>query len=91
MDNANQSNRREHDRKPSDSPVQFIVQGDVIAAVSVDVSDGGIRLDTERPVKISLRIGGEDGQSYEAVLVWARRKLDGGMTYGFEYLTPGGA
>ena len=91
MDDADQDNKRIHDRRPLDKPVQFVVQGEVIEAVSVDVSDGGIRLDTEWPVRIALRIGGEGQQPYEAALVWARRKLGGGMTYGFEYLTPGEA
>ena len=85
MENTDQNNRRKHERKPSDNPMEFVMAGDVINAVSVDISDGGIRLDTERPMVISLRFG-DSGDSYEAKLVWARRKLDSGVTYGFEYL-----
>ena len=86
MGNTDQTDRRRHERRPSRNPVEFTIQGDILDAVSVDVSDSGIRLDTERPVEISLRLGGDGEQSYDASLVWARRKLDGGMTYGFEYL-----
>ncbi len=85
MGNMDQNNRRKHDRKPSDNPVEFVIAGDVINAVSVDISDGGIRLDTERPMVITLRFG-DGGESYDASLVWARRTLAGGVTYGFEYL-----
>ena len=86
MCDTNQGERRQDERKPSENPVKFIMEGDVINAVSVDISDGGIRLDTERALEISLRFG-EDEKTHEATLVWARRKLDGGVTYGFEYVS----
>jgi hypothetical protein len=55
-------------------------------ARSVDISDIGIRLITEKPVDIRIQIKEDDKLvQYEAQLVWARLKDDGTMEYGLRY------
>jgi len=59
---------------------------DTIKALSVNVSESGVQLDIEEPLKFWLRLE-VDGKSVvrEAQIVWAKKKQAGGMSYGFEY------
>ena len=59
---------------------------DTIKALSVDVSESGVRQDIEEPIKFWLRMEVDDKSVVrEAQIVWAKKKPTGGMTYGFEY------
>ncbi len=73
-----------HDHK---TEVEFYVNADIIEAETIDVSETGIRIEMNEPIKIFLRME-IDGRmrDFEAKMVWARKNLDERMTYGFEYI-----
>jgi hypothetical protein len=85
--NPIQVNQRIAERKQFNAPIEFIVEGDVIDARSVDVSENGIRFETDRPLRIALRFAGSDHERvYDADLVWAKREEDGeSMAYGLRF------
>jgi hypothetical protein len=87
VSDGNTVERRRHPRKDLDSDVEFIVQGDVLDAGSVDISDEGIRLVTPGPILISLRVpvNGEQ-REYNARLVWAESTPEGKINCGFEFV-----
>ena len=87
MNSGKDSNRREAERKPVVTKVLFTVNDIIIEASSVDVSETGIRFDTEKPFKILLEMK-TNGQilNREAQIVWAKRNRNGGITFGFEYV-----
>ena len=54
---------------------------------TIDLSEGGIRFETETPIVITLSLkGGGESTFRDAKLVWAERKPEGTMTYGFEFI-----
>ncbi|MHC4944887.1 MAG: PilZ domain-containing protein [Planctomycetota bacterium] len=69
------------------TPVEFIIEGDVLDAKSVNISDTGIRFDTEKPLRFTLRFR-HDSQNKVIVsdLVWAKRMEDGSMSYGLDFV-----
>jgi len=83
----NDLDKRIAPREPIKTRVEFFVDADIIDAESVNISSTGIRFDTQDPIPIQMRLE-KDGILYEnrAHLVWAQRKSDGGMTYGFEFV-----
>ncbi len=80
--------RRVSTRKELETEIEFFVNADIIAAKSVDISETGLSFDTKEPLKIHLRID-IDGKlcDREAQFVWATRNSDGGITYGFEFVS----
>lgn len=69
------------------SAVEFIVEGDVLDAASVDISKTGLRINTNEPLAFTLRFKeGEENKVYRTHLVWASREEDGGMSYGLNFL-----
>jgi hypothetical protein len=55
-------------------------------ARSVDISEMGIRIVSEKPMAIRLQINEDDRLvQYDAQLVWARLKEDGTMEYGLKF------
>lgn len=86
MNSVDKPNSGRTERKPVRAEVEFYVGDAIMKAISVNVSEGGIRFDMEEPIKICLRME-MDGQliNREAQIVWARRMPTGGVTYGFEY------
>jgi len=86
MDTENVPNRRQAERKAHCTQMDLCLGDDTIKAVSVDVSDTGVRLDMEEPLKIWLRMEvNGDAVVREAKIVWAKGKPGGGVSYGFEY------
>lgn len=87
MNSGKDSNRREAERKPVVTKVLFTVNDIIIEASSVNVSETGIRFDTEKPFRILLEMK-HDGKivNREAQIVWAKRNRKDGMTFGFEYV-----
>ena len=84
-DSGNQD-KRAVDRKLIETEVTFHTGDDIYMAKSVDISDSGIRIVTDKPVEISIQIKEEDKLvQYDAQLVWARLKDDGTMEYGLKY------
>jgi len=65
-------------------PVEFIVDADLIEGSSINVSQSGIRMNTQAPIEVELRFG--ENATSRAALVWARRNDEGGCEYGFEYI-----
>jgi hypothetical protein len=69
------------------SAVEFIVEGEVIDAATVDISQTGLRINTEEPLALTLRFIEDDQKKvYKTRLVWASKKEDGGMTYGLNFI-----
>ena len=83
----NSEERRNTSRKQMDAPVQFIVDADILDARSQDISDTGIRMMTNAPIRIIMRLT-KSGETEDRIanLVWARKSKDGGLEYGFEFL-----
>lgn len=81
-----EKNRRQSDRKKIDAEVEFIFSADIIKAHSVNISENGIRLDTDSPLEIELRIklNGRD-EDHKAKLCWAEKKGEKGFAYGFQF------
>lgn len=78
---------RAAERRPLKAAVEFIVDGDIEMATSVDVSETGIRFDTSKPMKVRMRFDmGHRKKEFVALLVWARRNADETMAYGFEFI-----
>jgi len=87
MDNVVGVDKRQAERISLDSKIEFIVDADLLSAKSVDISETGIQFSAENPIKVTLRffMNGEN-QIKSARLVWAKKEVDGGMTYGLEFV-----
>ena len=86
MTDREKQEKRASERRLLETEVTFQTENDIYMARSVDISDIGIRLITEKPVDIRLQIKEDDKLvQYEAQLVWARLKDDGTMEYGLRY------
>jgi hypothetical protein len=87
MDNAVGTDKRNSERKTFNSKIEFIVDADLLAATSVNISDSGIRFNAENPIKVTLRFFLEgENQIKSARLVWAHKEEDGRMSYGLEFV-----
>jgi hypothetical protein len=86
MNQEAEREKRRAKRMPLDTKVEFIVDADVIQAKSIDISETGIQIETDDPIKVCMRldIDGEK-KDMEGQLVWAMKNEEGGMTYGFKY------
>lgn len=75
-------------RKKLHTEVEFYVDADIIKADSLDVSDTGIKFETDDPIKVRMRVDMENGESeeHEAILVWAQKEDNGLTTYGLHYI-----
>jgi len=84
-DSENQE-KRIAERKLIKTEVTFHTEEDIYMSKSVDISDSGIRIVTDKPVDIRLQIKDDEKLvQYDAQLVWAIRKDDGTMEYGLKY------
>lgn len=83
---AGDDNKRTAERKTVKKPVEFFVDADIIQAESVDLSSTGIRMTTQHPIRIRMRIYDDDGGFREQVaeLVWASKEAPL-TSYGFEF------
>lgn len=79
-------NRRKSKRNELNTNVEFIISADIVKAQSVNISEHGIRLDTESPLEIEMRFT-LDGKEEEHVakLCWVERQEGNGYAYGFEF------
>ncbi len=78
---------RMHERREYGINIEFFVDADIMIAKTIDISKTGLQFKVDEPMKIAMRMEIEgDLHEYEAQLVWARRKPDGSMSYGFEYV-----
>jgi len=87
MKEQNDMDQRIAPRLPIKTRVEFFVDADIIDAESINISSTGIRFDTQDPIPIQMRLE-KDGVLHEnrAHLVWAQRKPDNTMTYGFQFV-----
>ena len=86
MTDMEKKEKRASERRLLETEVTFQTEDDIYLARSVDLSDIGIRLITEKPVDIRIQIKEDDKLvQYDAQLVWARLKDDGTMEYGLRY------
>ncbi len=80
-------NRRQAERETVDADIEFFVEADIIGANPVDMSQTGVQLETQNPIRIYMRLKKHGKTSdHRASLVWAKRNEDGGMVYGLEFL-----
>ena len=86
MSDTEKTEKREIARHLVETEIAFNTENDIYLAKSVDISNAGIRLVTDDPIKICFQIKEEDKLvQYDAELVWARVKDDGSMEYGLKY------
>jgi len=75
------------ERRQLRTDVEFFVAGDIERATAVDVSETGIRFETQKPIAVRMRLEIDDKQrEFLARLVWARKNPDGTMAYGLEFI-----
>jgi len=68
--------------------VAFNTENDIYMARSVEISESGIRIVTEKPINIRFQVEKDDELVlYDSQLVWAREKDDGSMEYGLKQKT----
>lgn len=86
MADMERNEKRKAERRLFETEVTFHTEDDIYMANSVDISDIGIRIVTQRPIDIRIQIKDDDRiVQYEAQLVWARVRDDGTMEYGLKY------
>ena len=86
MADMEKKEKRTSERRLLEREVTFHTEDDIYMAKSVDISDSGIRIITEKPIAIRVQINEDDKLvQYDAQLVWARVKDDGTMEYGVKY------
>ena len=86
MAESKKNEKRAAERRLFETEVTLQTESETSKARSVDISDYGIRIRTEKPVAMRIRIKEDDRMvQYDAQLVWARLKEDGTMEYGLKY------
>ena len=86
MADMDKQEKRAAARRLHETEVSFHTEDDIYLAKSVDISDNGVRIITERPVDIRIQIKEEEKLiQYDAQLVWTRVNDDGTMEYGLKY------
>ena len=87
MTQSKTQDKRRAARRLFRTAVEFQVEVDLLQATSVNLSATGVRLDTNRPMEVTLRMP-VDGKLLQqrAKLVWSRKLPGGGMTYGLEFV-----
>jgi hypothetical protein len=86
MADMEKQDKRISDRRLLETEVTFHTEDDIYMAKTVDISDNGIRVVTDKPINIRIQVKEDDKLvQYEAQLVWSRVKDDGTMEYGLRY------
>lgn len=85
MEDATNIEMRQSERRPCKAEIT-VFSKDFHMARAVDISETGIRIETEKPQEIRVRLREKDKViEYEAQLVWVKVKDDGKMEYGLQY------
>jgi len=86
MEKNHLDNRRKKPRNRIQTNVEFYILADIITAKTVNISETGVRFDTEKALDIEMRFV-KNGKEEEHVarLCWAEQQPDGSFTYGFEF------
>jgi hypothetical protein len=86
MSDIEKNEMRLEERHLVEAEVMFNTENDTYMARSIDISESGIRIVTEKPINIRFQINKNDKLVlYDSQLVWARVKDDGSMEYGLKY------
>jgi len=86
MSDIKKNDKRVEERNLVKAEVVFRTENDIYTARSVDISESGIRIVTEKPINIRFQVEKDDELVlYDSQLVWARVKDDGSMEYGLKY------
>jgi hypothetical protein len=82
----NKNEKRVEKRSLVKAEVAFNTENDIYMARSVEISESGIRIVTEKPINIRFQVEKDDELVlYNSQLVWAREKDDGSMEYGLKH------
>ena len=74
-------------RRRQTTPVEFLVEGDIVNATTLEVSESGLRLKTEEPLCFTLRfMVNNQAKVYRTHMVWAAKEDEGDMTYGLKFI-----
>jgi len=88
MSDIAKNEKRLNKRHLIEAEVMFNTKNDIYMAKTVDISESGIRIVTEKPINIRFQIKENNKLVlYDSQLVWARVKDDGSMEYGLKYST----
>lgn len=86
MADKRKQERRTVERRLFEAEVTFQPESGKNKARSVDISEKGIRVVSEKPLAVRIQINeGDILVQYDAQLVWARMKEDGTMEYGLKF------
>jgi hypothetical protein len=86
MSDIKKNDKRVEERNLVKAEVVFNTENDIYMARSVDISESGIRIVTEKPINIRFQVEKDDELVlYDSQLVWARVKDDGSMEYGLKH------
>jgi hypothetical protein len=78
--------QRRKDRTELITEVEFTIRKTLVKAFTVDISENGLKFETDEPLTISIRFKEDESPLYyEAKLIWAKTDDAGVTEYGFEY------
>ncbi len=81
--------RREEEREPVATDTEIYLESSVFKATLVDVSEGGVRFEMQKPINFLIRFKvGEKRMSRRAQMVWTTDTDadEEGITYGFRFI-----
>jgi hypothetical protein len=80
--------RRKAQRKETSVEAELYLESSVFKAQTVDVSDNGVRLELNKPIRFHIRVRiGDKLVSRKAEMVWSEdREKESPLCYGFKYI-----
>jgi hypothetical protein len=80
--------RRKSERKRASIEAELYLESSVFKAQTVDVSDEGVRLELDKPIRFHIRVRiGDKLVSRKAIIVWSEEKEQPqSLSYGFKYI-----
>lgn len=80
--------RRKSPRKPEAVEAEIYLESSVFKAQTVDISDEGVRLELNKPIRFHIRVRiGDKLLSRIAEIVWSEDESSGkNHSYGFKYI-----
>ncbi len=80
--------RRKFIRKPESVEAELYLESSAFKAQTVDVSEDGVRLELNKPIRFHIRVRiGDKLVNRKAEIAWSEEAgQKGGLTYGFRYV-----
>ncbi|MBA7568046.1 hypothetical protein ES708_09765 [subsurface metagenome] len=80
--------RRKSQRKPSSVEAELYLESSVFKTQAIDVSDNGVRLQLNKPIRFHIRIRiGDKLVSRTAEMIWSEDVgKETSLSYGFKYI-----